>query len=212
MRTPPVVREYTDNEEALAAHSGPKWTCSAVPRGSGRARMRRPRWTCCSWTKRGRCRWRMSLPSLRRPIASSCWGIRSSSINRRRRRIRTAWASRRWSTCWAAPRRCPRSVGFFCRLPIGCRRRSPRSPRSCSTTASFRRSRGWRTRCWPARGPTTGPGCGWCRWSTTAIRTRRSRKWTPSRGCSRRCWRRAAPRPAERACLRGRTRTGSSAR
>ena len=127
-------------------------------------------WTSCSSTKRGRCRSPTSSPSRRRPTASCCSAIRSSSISRRRRRIRTAWASRRSSTCWAAPRRCPRIAGSSCRLPAGCRRRSRaftselfyegKLHARAGLAAGARRHGGLRR-----------PGCGWCRCSTTAIRT-----------------------------------------
>ena len=94
-----------------------------------RAGMRRRASTCCSWTKRGRCRSPTPSPC-RRPRTASCSSaIRSSSSSRAREATPTASAYRRSSTFSARHERFRADRGIF--LPITWRL----SPRICEFTS-----------------------------------------------------------------------------
>ena len=108
--------------------------CSAAPPGCGRARRPRTPSTCCSWTRRGRCRW---------PTCSPLAGGAESRAARRSAAARTAaegQSSRRRRRLGAE-----HVLGGAHTMPDGSRAvsagdvaaracRSAPSPRSCSTT------------------------------------------------------------------------------
>ncbi len=103
--TPDGITEYFTNEAAHQAISSREVNVfGGTSFMWARAEFTRRRSTSFSSTRQGRCRWPTSLPFLRRRRAWCCSATRSSWSSRRRRAIRKAWASRRWSTSWAATR------------------------------------------------------------------------------------------------------------
>ena len=159
----PCQRRRTDGQRGRAGQA-PRAAARrsrAGRRGCGRGPSFGAPSTCSSSTRPGRCRWRTCSPCRRRPGASSCSAILSSSNSLSRAATRRGPTFRRSSTFFRAIRPSRRIAASSSRRPGDWHRASAPSPRKCSTKDACTRARDWRTRSSRAARRSKAPACGW---------------------------------------------------